>query len=422
MRRTLRSCLLTGVVGLLGNASATAWAADASATAIEPPQLTSVSVAPSTNPVPVLGSDGRVHMPYELLMVNFGTDPATIASVQALDEQHPSRVLDSLSGADVAAHFKIAAIGGPPASAAVIGPGQEGIVWLDASVDSWSRVPEEITHKVRVTYPKAQSAGLVPADQTVTVGETKVSSLPAPVIAPPLAGPRWFDANGCCDVLSAHRAAVNPLNGLTNFPERSAIDFVQLDDQYRMFTGPATKISSYAYYGTPVTAVADGVVVKMLDGLPNQVPTMEPPLGTLPLADFGGNYVVEQFRYEGHTYYAFYAHMAAGSVASRVHVGQHLHTGETIGQLGNSGNSSAPHLHFQVMDTPSELASQGIPYEFDRMYLIGRAASESDVDNVLAGEPMQFAPGVQPGLLFDRLALNLDLVCFCGATARGDGV
>lgn len=424
MRRAIGLSLLTGVIGLLGNASATTASAvnspSSPTTPPTPPQVTAVSVTPSTSPVPVHGSDGRIHMAYELLMVNFGTDPATIASVQALDEQHQSRVLDSLSGAGVASHFKIAAIGGPPATAAVIGPGQEGVVWLDASVSGWSQVPTEIVHRIRVTFPEAQSGGLIPADVTVTVGDTKVSSLPAPVIAPPLAGQRWFDANGCCDVLSAHRAAINPLNGLTNFPERSAIDFIQLNEQDRLFTGPATKISSYAYYGTPISAVADGTVVNTLDGLPNQVPTQEPPLGTLPLADFGGNYVVESFQYEGHTYYAFYAHMAPGSVGSRVHIGEHIHVGQTIGLLGNSGNSSAPHLHFQVMDTASELASQGIPYEFDRMYLMGRAASESTVDDVLNGEPMQFAPGVTPRWLFERMPLNLDLVAFPGTGSPGD--
>jgi murein DD-endopeptidase MepM/ murein hydrolase activator NlpD len=408
MRTLLSSCLLAAAAGALAAGPASAGAADPSAQV----QVTAVSVAPTVSPAPVLGTDGRVHLPYELLMVNFGTDPATIGSVEALDAADPSRILDAHSGADLAAHFKIAAIGGQSPATAVIGPGQEGIVWLDASVDRWSGVPRRILNRVNVTYPAPQSGGLIPADVTVTVAPTTPSSVPTPVIAPPLAGPRWLDANGCCDIVSAHRGAVNPLNGRTNFPERTAIDFIQLNDQYRLFTGDATKLSSYAYYGTPITAVADGEVIAVRDGLPNQVPTIEPPIGSLPLADFGGNHVVEKFEYAGHTYYAFYAHMAPGSVTAHVRLGEHVHAGQQIGSLGNSGNSSAPHLHFQVMDRPSELASQGLPYEFDHLRLAGRAVSEDNLDAILAGEPLQFAPGVQPGPMNRRMPLNLDLVDF----------
>ncbi|HET9169608.1 MAG TPA: M23 family metallopeptidase [Actinospica sp.] len=409
-RRVGRLCFL----GALASAAVAPGAGAASAVEAPAPQdqITAVSVTPSVEPAPALGTDGRVHIPYELLMVNFGKAPATIASVEAFDAWRPSRVLDSLSGPSVASHFEIATIGGAPLSHAVIGPGQEGIVWMDASVPGWTRVPLEIEHRVRVTFPSPQSGGLIPADVTVTGAPTKVSYLPTPVIAPPLSGPRWFDANGCCSIVSSHRGAVNPIDARTNFPERSAIDFIQLDAQRKLFTGPATQLSSYAYYDAPVSAVADGVIVSMKDGLPNQVPTIEPPIGTLPLADFDGNNVIERFRSAGHDYYALYAHMAPGSVTAHVHVGEHVRLGQILGALGNSGNSAAPHLHFQVMDGPSALAAQGLPYEFDIQNLEGRAASENAVDDVLAGKALTLAPGVRPGLRFGSMPLNLDLIGF----------
>jgi hypothetical protein len=46
--------------------------------------------------------------------------------------------------------------------------------------------------------------------------------------------------------VTAHRGSVNPLNGTTNVPERTAIDFIRLDDQDKLFEGPATDLSSYA--------------------------------------------------------------------------------------------------------------------------------------------------------------------------------
>jgi murein DD-endopeptidase MepM/ murein hydrolase activator NlpD len=73
----------------------------------------------------------------------------------------------------------------------------------------------------------------------------------------------------------------------------------------------------------------------------------------------------------GSGYYAMYAHFAPGSV--QLHVGDYVRQGQKLGLLGNTGNSSAPHLHFQVMDRPSSLDDTSLPFEFDRMHLEGRA-------------------------------------------------
>jgi murein DD-endopeptidase MepM/ murein hydrolase activator NlpD len=64
--------------------------------------------------------------------------------------------------------------------------------------------------------------------------------------------------------------------------------------------------------------------------------------------------------------------------------------GELLGRLGNSGSSTGPHLHFQVMDRPSALAAEGLPYVFDRFRLTGRIPPLDDslVATVNAGEPV----------------------------------
>lgn len=56
----------------------------------------------------------------------------------------------------------------------------------------------------------------------------------------------------------------------------------------------------------------------------------------------------------------------------RVHVGDYVQQGQKLGLLGNTGNSSAPHLHFQVMDRPSSLDDTSLPFVIDRMQLEGR--------------------------------------------------
>jgi murein DD-endopeptidase MepM/ murein hydrolase activator NlpD len=62
----------------------------------------------------------------------------------------------------------------------------------------------------------------------------------------------------------------------------------------------------------------------------------------------------------GNEKFALYAHMQPGSL--RVKVGDHVRRGQVIGLLGNSGNSTEPHVHFQIADGPSFLTSEGEPY------------------------------------------------------------
>jgi hypothetical protein len=58
----------------------------------------------------------------------------------------------------------------------------------------------------------------------------------------------------------------------------------------------------------------------------------------------------------------------------QLHVGDYVRQGQKLGLLGNTGNSSAPHLHFQVMDSPSSLDDTSLPFVFDHMKLEGRVS------------------------------------------------
>jgi murein DD-endopeptidase MepM/ murein hydrolase activator NlpD len=62
----------------------------------------------------------------------------------------------------------------------------------------------------------------------------------------------------------------------------------------------------------------------------------------------------------------------------RVHKGQRVTAGEQLAECGNSGNSSEPHLHFQLMDHPRVSFSAGLPFRFDR-FEVGGEAVEGDV-------------------------------------------
>ena len=105
---------------------------------------------------------------------------------------------------------------------------------------------------------------------------------------------------------------------------------------------------------------------------------------------------------------ALYAHLQTGSV--RVRPGDVVTTGQVLGLLGNTGNSDAPHLHFHVMNGPVPLASQGLPYVFDRFTSAGRA--DLDDPGAMNGDPVKVDRGWNAGPAGDRLPLDNQVVAF----------
>lgn len=373
------------------------------------------------SPGPVTGTDGRTYVAYELYLTNGASTPVTIDSVRvvnadggAIPGSPQSRdVVQEFSGADLVAHSRV--IGAAPSSGSAptsvtLQGGQLGVIWLDPSDENAQSLPKQLEHVVTLTFAEAPNA-LVPAEYTETIARTSVSSVPAAVIESPLNGTNWLDGNGCCSVLSAHRGALNPINGNYDLAERFAIDWVQLTADDRIYTGDITQLSSYAFYGAPIYAVADGEVVAVYDELPDEPPGANPEAGKLQITQFGGNYVVQKFTQNGHDYYAFYAHLKPDTASAAVQVGQQITAGQQIGELGNSGNSDAPHLHFHVMDGPNPLASNGLPYVFDSLTMVGTSAGESAIAAAASqGIPLELAPDGPTGPRTDALPLHGNVV------------
>ncbi len=363
------------------------------------------------SPVPVTGTDGRTYLAYELYLTNVSSTPVTIDSVQAVNTDGGA-TLQEFSGPELVAHSRV--IGAAPATSApttvVLQGGQLGVIWLDPSTDSPQSLPSLIDHVVTLTFAEAPNP-LIPADYTETIARTSVGTVPAAVLKSPLNGSKWLNGNGCCDAVTAHRGAINPINGRFDLAERFAIDWVQLTADNRIYTGDITQLASYAYYGAPIHAVADGEVVAVSDDLPDETPGANPEVGKLQVNQFGGNYVVQRFEQDGYDYYAFYAHLRPGTATAAVTVGQRIEAGEKIGELGNSGNSDAPHLHFHVMDGPNPLASNGLPYVFESLTMVGRAAGPAELDAAATqGVPLALAPAGPTGVRTDALPLWMDVV------------
>jgi len=83
--------------------------------------------------------------------------------------------------------------------------------------------------------------------------------------------------------------------------------------------------------------------------------------------------------------YALYAHLAPGSV--KVKQGDRVRVGQILGKLGSSGNSDAPHLHFQIMDSASPFNTNGLPFVFKQMNYQGHLDGSVDpvMDSLIEG-------------------------------------
>ena len=374
-------------------------AASSTAAGKATPVLASVVAAP----VPVPTTDGKRHLAYELLLTNALDGDVTLKS---LSVKAGSQQLLTLAGDGLA--YWTRAMGATQTPTTTLGPGRAGIVWLDVVLDASAPIPTELSHTIVVDLAKPMPP-LLPASMTEDgVAPVAVSTQRPVVISPPLDGPGWLDANSCCD-MTAHRMAMNPLDGSLWAAERFAIDYVQVSAAGTLFTGDRAKPESYPYFGADIHAVADGPVVAVLDGLPEQVAGQSPT--GLPLDQYGGNHVVQDISDgQGGGIYAFYAHLKTGSV--KVKPGDRLTTGQVIANLGNTGNTDAPHLHFHVMSTPDPLRSNGLPFLLKDFTLDGRLASMNALDPLLTGQPAPMAPGVPPRAEKDLSPLVLDVMTY----------
>jgi murein DD-endopeptidase MepM/ murein hydrolase activator NlpD len=90
-----------------------------------------------------------------------------------------------------------------------------------------------------------------------------------------------------------------------------------------------------------------------------------------------GNYII--IRYDDNIYAAL-CHLQTGSI--QVQVGQNVTKGELVGKVGHSGNSFAPHLHFQLMDSINIATANGLPCAFEEYELFKKGTWETVTNSI----------------------------------------
>ncbi|MET3654567.1 M23 family metallopeptidase [Dyella japonica] len=331
-------------------------------------------------PSAFVGSDGLTHLAYELHVTNFYGDSGALKpqglKVFGDDAALPLLVLDAKALATI---VKPAPAEQKPVA---IAPGKRAVFFVWLTLPAGSPVPHRLRHRIEFAADKHATSVLDGA--TVQVGDAKTLTIGAP-----LRGGRWLAHEGPGAAQSHHWGSLVAVNGALTIPQRYALDLVGVDEAGHVMRPGVKDIQKSTYgdwigYGADVLAVADGVVRSTRDGEQEHPPLSPQPEPTsLTTNGLFGNYVVLEI---APGTFASYAHLQRGSI--KVKPGDHVHRGQVLAQLGQSGNSAAPHLHFQLSNAATFEGSEGVPYAFDRFDYLG---PESEAQLFGQGEPWKAA-------------------------------
>jgi murein DD-endopeptidase MepM/ murein hydrolase activator NlpD len=333
-----------------------------------------VEVSSPASPIPVLANGRRV-LAYELRVTNFGMGPLVFRQIEIFAGTQGRRIADYRDDTltqliqPVGVNMRGMAMGDSAmgSSGRRLDPGQMSIVFLWLSFPPESLVPGTLRHRLVFdivdTADQRRDGGTQAAVDSAMVPVLR--SAIAPLIRAPLDSGEWLVGDGPSNA-SSHRRSLNAVGGKTWSSERFAIDWNMIGPNGNIYHGDEHRNQSYWAFGQPVVAVAAGEVVMAVDSIADHDP--HGPIPPVTLANLAGNFVI--LRIAPHRFVS-YAHLQRGSV--RVRPGQRVVRGAVIGLLGNTGQSTAPHLHFQVTDGPSFLGAQGVPFRLEAFEFLATA-------------------------------------------------
>jgi len=309
------------------------------------------------NPVPVRTADGT-QLVYELRLANFAAESLELTRLS---------VVNAASGS-ILAQFKREELSrligradhpiGGESSKRVVPAGAHVLVYLNVPYQETGTRPPELTHKLEYVTSSTQEV------VTVEGGRFQATDQTLALLGPPLRGGPWvavYDSSW----ERGHRRALYTVNGKVHVPGRFAIDWIKVDKSGKYFDGDGSKVTDWRGYGAEVLAVADAVVIATRDDIAENKAVSQTPARTA-LEDASGNYVALDL--DGQ-HYAFYEHLQPGSL--KVKPGDRVRTGQVIGLLGYTGESTGPHLHFHISNNNSPLDAEGLPYAFAAFKMLG---------------------------------------------------
>ncbi|HVG31337.1 MAG TPA: M23 family metallopeptidase [Pyrinomonadaceae bacterium] len=365
-----------------------------------------VNITSPVAPVPVKAVDGKLYLVYHLLLTDWGFSDLTPKSVEVFDASR-GKTLARYGDKELGEYYRFRSlIPTPPRSEMpnkqyprAIASGRTGVLFFWLALDSPAAVPTALRHRftfeanplIRLVRDPASAGG---GDMVLDGFDLSVSRDEPVVIGAPLRGGPWRCGNG--PAYNTNHQFLTIRGGRVSIAQRFACDFNKLDASGNVLPNPfPDEITNRMFYGygSEVLAVADGAVVFVKDGVPENVPQASgeiKPAVPITRETLPGNWVALDL---GNQRYAFYAHLQPGSI--RVKAGDRVRKGQVIALLGNSGNAVGPHLHFHVGDAYASNGgdlngNEGVPFVFDSFEVAGgtRRRREMPVNNTV----MNFNP------------------------------
>lgn len=278
-----------------------------------------------------------------------------------------------------------------------VGTGSTGRVVLWVAVVVWGTAMAELAVRlclggVRALRRRGAKGGAAPGADGALPGAVALGS--------PVTG-RWRAFNSPADKVPSH--------GTRYLAQTYAIDIVRApgDPAARRLRWwpPFPANGDFPTYGAPVLAPAAGRVVTVtasgyrdhrarntVPGLAYLMVVEQVVRSLAAVAGIGaivGNHVVLELE-DGS--YALFAHLRRGSATVRA--GDVVRAGQQLAECGDSGNSSEPHLHFQLMDGPDPRRASGVPFTWRG---VGVPRSGADFTAAPAGTPATGGPEAAPG-------------------------
>jgi murein DD-endopeptidase MepM/ murein hydrolase activator NlpD len=321
---------------------------------------------------------------YELHITNFDVVALTLKQLEVYGDGNKAQRLATISGDALSALMSEVGSSGTPKNPQLIDPGRRALIFLWVELALGTPLPRSLSHRMvfLAESPAPETNAQTPS--TLEDFPVPVNQETVPVLSPPFDGGIWLAGDGPGND-SGHRRAIPAIDGHIHSPERFAADWLKVGPNGDSHHDEISRNENWWGYGETIHAVAEGEVIQVVDGIPDNTPRILPKQVTLD--NIAGNYVIVRI---SPNRYVTYAHLQPGSI--KVALREHVSRGAVIARLGNSGQATAPHLHLQLTDANSVLQSEGVPFIFSSFTDLG-PGSEYELDKHVSIPRTNAIPG-----------------------------
>ena len=296
--------------------------------------------------------DQRRHLSYEICICNYGNLKAELTELSLVNVAAPKQSLFTLANQKLLNRTERP--GSKDKNTLTIAGNQFLIVKVDADIGPSSSPAKTVFHRLKLLL----SRGTKKKEFVLEGAMFDAPSATKLVIGFPVRQGTWLNIG------TSHRDSRFFTSGSQTSAQRFACDLSKLSDEgnFARSNKEWKKNETWLSYGQDVISVADGKVIDVVNGIRDNVPFSDQPATKITRQTIGGNSVFVDI---GGNKFAYYAHLQPNSIT--VKKGDTVKKGQLLGKLGNSGQTTGPHLHFHICnDGRDPFSGEGVPFLFEK--------------------------------------------------------